>query len=413
MDEGTAGAARVSVGQQTGEAVSRRRFGRAVLLGGAGAGAAAVTAMGAAPMAGAAPVTDTWKLGGNSGVNEGTNFIGTKDNHALVVRTNNVERMRVHANGRVVVGGTPTYPTLFSSATTAGIYAILARSGFDGIYGTGTRIGVRGDSNGGANGAGVYGDGGTPNPGVRGNGYQGAGVEGRSSQGDGVSGLSISGSTSRAGVRGESTGINSNGVIGKAENGSSSFGVWGVSASGYAGYFSGRVHVSGTLSKGAGSFKIDHPLDPDGKYLSHSFVESPDMMNVYNGNVRTDGKGEATVALPHWFEALNRDFRYQLTPIGQFAQAMVATEIAGGSFTIRTDKPNVKVSWQVTGIRQDAFANANRIPAEEDKPRGERGTRLHPEAFGLAPDVGLQHARLAGLAAAVGAATAPPSPEGS
>jgi hypothetical protein len=41
---------------------------------------------------------------------------------------------------------------------------------------------------------------------------------------------------------------------------------------------------------------------------------------------------------------LNRDFRYQLTVIGTFAQAIVVTEIANGSFSIKTDKPNVKVS---------------------------------------------------------------------
>jgi len=82
------------------------------------------------------------------------------------------------------------------------------------------------------------------------------------------------------------------------------------------------------LTKGSGSFKIDHPLDPAKKYLSHSFVESPDMMNVYNGNVTTDRHGFAIVTLPSYFEALNRDFRYQLTVIGQFAQAIVAEEIS-------------------------------------------------------------------------------------
>jgi hypothetical protein len=144
----------------------------------------------------------------------------------------------------------------------------------------------------------------------------------------------------------------------------------------------GKVDVIGTLSKGGGSFKIDHPLDPANKYLYHSFVESPDMMNIYNGNVTTDGAGVATVTLPDWFEALNRDFRYQLTVIGQFAQAIVASEIGGNQFSIRTDKPDVKVSWQVTGIRQDAFANANRIPVEVEKAPGDRGRYLYPEAIG-------------------------------
>ncbi|HZU27273.1 MAG TPA: hypothetical protein VFA04_17230, partial [Bryobacteraceae bacterium] len=122
------------------------------------------------------------------------------------------------------------------------------------------------------------------------------------------------------------------------------------------------------LSKGGGSFRIDHPLDPENKYLYHSFVESPDMMNVYNGNVITDRKGYATVTLPDYFEALNRDYRYQLTVIGVFAQAIVARKIEKNRFVIRTDKPDVEVSWQVTGIRHDAWANEHRIPVEEAKP---------------------------------------------
>ncbi len=144
----------------------------------------------------------------------------------------------------------------------------------------------------------------------------------------------------------------------------------------------GKVDVIGTLSKGGGSFKIDHPLDPANKYLYHSFVESPDMMNIYNGNVTTDASGEAAVELPDWFEALNRDFRYQLTVIGQFAQAIVAGKVANHQFLIKTDKPNVEVSWQVTGIRQDAFANANRIPVEAEKAPADRGRYLYPEVIG-------------------------------
>ena len=126
----------------------------------------------------------------------------------------------------------------------------------------------------------------------------------------------------------------------------------------------------------------DHPLDPANKYLYHSFVESPDMMNIYNGNVTTDADGFATVTMPDWFEALNQDFRYQLTVIGQFAQAIVAEEIDGNQFRIQTDKPLVRVSWQVTGIRHDPFAEANRIPVEEDKTGDEKGHYLYPEVYG-------------------------------
>jgi hypothetical protein len=156
----------------------------------------------------------------------------------------------------------------------------------------------------------------------------------------------------------------------------------GTSGASLAGWFSGDVDVSGNLSKGGGSFKIDHPLDPANKYLYHSFVESPDMMNIYNGNVTTDGSGTAIVTMPAWFEALNTDFRYQLTVIGQFAQAIVAAKMNNGSFTIKTNKPGVEVSWQVTGIRQDAWANAHRIQVEVEKAPQDQGHYLHPELFG-------------------------------
>jgi len=275
----------------------------------------------------------------------------------------------------------------------------------NGFYASG-QIGVKGvgvESN----GYGVYGY----NP-------TGTGVLGLSSSGFGVDGASSSNIGVRAtssasyGVYAESSGSNAvyaytpnnhaavlgrsaqlYGVQGWSEstyagvhgfNSGGGDGVRGVAISpGYAGSFQGNVTVSGTLSKGGGSFKIDHPLDPQNKYLYHSFVESPDMMNVYNGNTTTDANGEATIQLPDYFEALNRDFRYQLTTIGSFARAMVADKIKKNQFLIKTDSPNVEVSWQVTGIRQDAFANANRIPVAEDKKDHEKGMYLHPEAFGL------------------------------
>ena len=95
----------------------------------------------------------------------------------------------------------------------------------------------------------------------------------------------------------------------------------------------GAVDIYGNLYKSGGAFKIDHPVDPENKYLVHSFVESPDMKNVYDGTVVTDGSGYATVAMPEYFEALNRDFRYQLTVVGpQFAQAIVASEMVKEPF---------------------------------------------------------------------------------
>ncbi len=177
-------------------------------------------------------------------------------------------------------------------------------------------------------------------------------------------------------------------------NGAAVFGL-ATGANGLAGEFEGNVEVTGNVSKAGGSFRIDDPLDPANKYLSHSFVESPDMMDIYNGIVTTDQSGTAIVTMPAYFTALNRDFRYQLTVIGQFAQAIVQSEIAANQFTIRTDKPAVKVSWQVTGIRQDAWANAHRIPIEEYKPANEQGYYLHPELQNAGPEKSVMWARYA------------------
>jgi hypothetical protein len=107
------------------------------------------------------------------------------------------------------------------------------------------------------------------------------------------------------------------------------------------------------------------------------------MMNIYNGNVVPDANGEARIQMPEWFGAVNRDFRYQLTCIGAFAPVYIAEKMANGSFTIAGGEPGMEVSWQVTGIRQDAFANAHRIPVEQDKPANERGKYLHPDLYGM------------------------------
>jgi hypothetical protein len=145
---------------------------------------------------------------------------------------------------------------------------------------------------------------------------------------------------------------------------------------------SGNLSIKGNLSKGGGSFKIDHPLDPANKYLYHSFVESPDMMNIYNGLVTLDTRGSAWITMPDYFEALNRDFRYQLTSVGRPQPNLyIRKELSGNRFKIAGGKAGGKVSWQVTGVRQDAWANAHRIPVEVDKPAAERGHYLHPELY--------------------------------
>jgi hypothetical protein len=201
------------------------------------------------------------------------------------------------------------------------------------------------------------------------------------------------------------------GVVGVSSN---LAGLYGESGSyGYAAILNGKVKITGNLEKAGGSFKIDHPLDPANKYLCHSFVESPDMKNVYDGVVVLDDKGKAEIELPDWFGILNKDFRYQLTAIGAPGPNLyIAKEISDATttntkysssksssnknknnsrFKIAGGTSGMKVSWQVTGIRKDPWANANRIQVEEDKPDKERGYYLHPDPYGQPEEKGISH----------------------
>jgi trimeric autotransporter adhesin len=106
------------------------------------------------------------------------------------------------------------------------------------------------------------------------------------------------------------------------------------------------------------------------------------MKNVYDGVVELDSQGEAVVVLPNYFEALNSDFRYQLTSIGRHAPIFIADEVGGNQFRIAGGRPGMRVSWQVTGIRKDAWANAHRIVPEVEKEPEMQGRYLHPVELG-------------------------------
>jgi hypothetical protein len=182
---------------------------------------------------------------------------------------------------------------------------------------------------------------------------------------------------------GTGIGVGNSGGIGIEAIGG--FGAVGATP-GLAGRFEGDVEITGILNvvSGTKNFKIDH----------HAAVESAEVLNVYSGNVTTNRNGEAVVALPEWFEALNRDLRYQLTVIGTFAQAIIAQKVNGNRFVIRTSAPNVEVSWQVTGVRSDASMKTKVFNVEEFKPPRERGTYLNPEAYGQPADRGVERMRL-------------------
>jgi hypothetical protein len=227
------------------------------------------------------------------------------------------------------------------------------------------------------------------------------GVFGRSEISEGVHGETNG--TGTAAVVGFCRQQASDAVLGIAQEGGNA--IHGIGGN-FAGWFEGTVQIDrdltvngditgGSIHSSAKFFLIDHPREPTDKYLQHSSVESFEMMNLYSGNVTTDHHGDATIILPDYFEALNTDFRYHLTAIGQFAQAIVATEIADNRFAIKTDKPRVKVSWQVAGIRQDAFAKAYPLVVEREKPAAEKGCFLHPQVHGQPEDKGIAWAQRA------------------
>ena len=128
--------------------------------------------------------------------------------------------------------------------------------------------------------------------------------------------------------------------------------------------------VISSISAPAKAFKIDHPLDPENMYLIHNSIESNKRINIYSGNITTDTEGYATVVLPEYMSALNTDFKYQLTIIDKsFARAVIwePMDTATNTFVIRTDTPNIQVSWQLTGTRQDKWAQDNPLDVEVPK----------------------------------------------
>jgi hypothetical protein len=126
--------------------------------------------------------------------------------------------------------------------------------------------------------------------------------------------------------------------------------------------------ILGSLSKSSGTFVIDHPLDPRNKLLYHSFVESPDALNVYSGTAQLDATGQTTIVLPEYFEALNTSYRYFVFPIGEAMPGLhIAREVSGNRFVVAGGIPSGRVSWEVAGVRHDPYITAHPIVVEVDK----------------------------------------------
>ena len=185
----------------------------------------------------------------------------------------------------------------------------------------------------------------------------------------------------------------SNGNAGVWGQSVSSYGVFGQSTSSWAGYFSGSVYVTGTLGKGAGSFIIDHPLDPENKLLRHNFVESPENLLIYRGKVKLNENGEATVDLPNYFKALTKEdgASIQLTPVGRPFLTGAEWNSDYSAIIIYGDN-NREVFWEVLADRDDPVIHELGRPVEEEKGGEntlcEKGKLLYPKAYGFPESAG-------------------------
>lgn len=157
------------------------------------------------------------------------------------------------------------------------------------------------------------------------------------------------------------------------------------SPEGFAVYAAGDLAVSGEKA-----FMIDHPLDPTNKVLMHYTNEGPEPTNTYRGNAMLDAQGEADVELPEYFESINRDATYQLTPVGAPMPGLfIASEVVGNRFRIGGGVPGMKVSWAITGIRNDAWTKTHGVRKEWDKPAAWKGRLLTPTAWGQPLEAGI------------------------
>jgi hypothetical protein len=149
-------------------------------------------------------------------------------------------------------------------------------------------------------------------------------------------------------------------------------------------------------ASGTKPFRIDHPFDPENKYLLHYAAESPMPQNFYVGNVVTDAKGYAWITLPDYFSEINANFKYQLTVVRDdespnFVQAQIGKKIKGNRFLIMSSAPNTEVSWRVDADRNDLYVR-NRPPKDVvDKEGREKGTYQHPEFYNLGPERGMNY----------------------
>lgn len=257
----------------------------------------------------------------------------------------------------------------------------------------------------------------------------GAGVTGIDSAfGSGVIGASYNGAAE--GVVGLGFSADGSGVFGQAANGTFQYGLWGVATTGIGGTGNNSIAVVGNnttagtnaigvfgqelaapngatryavfangdmAASGTKPFVIDHPTDPANKFLKHFAMESPEVLNMYRGNVILDQNGEGVVQLPSYFASVNNNnFSYHLTPIGAFANVYIKEEVTNNQFIIAGGTSGMKVSWMLMTERNDPYLQQypeNKL-VEVPKTGNAVGKYLQPALFGQPETMGIYYKKL-------------------
>jgi hypothetical protein len=210
--------------------------------------------------------------------------------------------------------------------------------------------------------------------------------------GHGVLGIGVNGVVGQTqyqtgfGVYGQNTDAVGNGTANAVGTyGIGYIGVWGddLGTGGFSIYANGDLGAAGVKS-----FAIDHPSDPENKYLKHFSLESNEILNMYRGNAVFNANGEVVVTLPSYFEDININFSYHLTPIGAYAQLFIKEKIKDGKFIIAGGAAGMEVSWSVYAERNDPYVQQNpeKREVEVEKESWNKGKYLRPELYKQSKD---------------------------
>ncbi|MBT6440127.1 MAG: hypothetical protein HOK72_10535 [Flavobacteriales bacterium] len=163
-------------------------------------------------------------------------------------------------------------------------------------------------------------------------------------------------------------------------------GVWGDNngAGGYSIYANGDLGASGIKT-----FSIDHPKDPENKYLRHFSIEANEVLNVYRGNAEFDTNGDAVVVLPDYFDMVNNDnVSYQLTPVGGYAPLYIKEKVVNGQFLVGGGTAGMEVSWIIHVERDDPYMQQHpeKRNVEVEKEDWNKGKYLQPVLYNESDD---------------------------